>query len=112
MEVEDVHCVRSQLAERLQSVLLEAAGTVHSGFVRIHFRRECEPAIFPLRIARPGFLLSAYIGSGRVNLVVALRLEIIEMFVELIEISYARAGRCIGTCGIWMSCASRRARSR
>lgn len=97
MEVEDVDAVGAELAQALVEVSLEALGLVDTGLGGIHFCRECEAAFLPFCVSCPGFLLAADVHAGGVDFVVALGLEGVEAFCEVVEVGYAGAGGFIGT---------------
>lgn len=83
MQIKDVHCIRAQLLQARERMLLQPVGLMHASLVWIHLRGEREPAVFPFGVARPGFLLSAYVDARCVDLVVGLGLEVVEAFCEV-----------------------------
>ena len=58
---------------------------MHSGLVGVPFGGESESSFFPVGVGAPGFLLSAHVDAGGVDFVVALLLEVVEAFVEIVE---------------------------
>lgn len=84
VQVEDVHAVRPQLVERLGEHLAEHLRLVEAGLGGVPFRREGEAAVLPLRLRREGLLLAADVAPRRVDLVVALLLEVVEAGVVVV----------------------------
>lgn len=97
MQVEDVDTVSAQLVKAGVEVFLQVLGLVDAGLEGVHLGSERQAAIFPPGLAGPRLLLSANIRARSINLIVALGLEIIEMFGEFIKVGYTGSGALIGT---------------
>jgi hypothetical protein len=98
VQVEDINSISTQLAERLICMFLESVRLVDSWFIRMTLRRECEPAVLPLRIPRPGLLKSSYVRARCVDLIVPLGLEVVKMLSIFIEVRDTSSGFLIGAC--------------
>ena len=99
VQIEDIDTVRAQLGQALIHALGQALGLVLAGLVRVAFRGEHEAAFLPFGVAREGFLLAADVGAGRVDFVVALRLEVVEDLGVFGRVGDAGAGGCIWAVG-------------
>lgn len=97
MEIEDVNSLRSQLRQTLLNVLPQSIRLVDTRLVWIDLGSQSEAAILPFRIACPGFLLAANVHARSVHFIITLRLEVIEMLGELIEVCDAGPRSLIGT---------------
>lgn len=96
MQVKDIHALRLQLLQRLQQHLPHRGRLMRAGLLGVPFRREGEPALFPVRGGGEGFLGTAHVDARGVDFVVALGLEVVEAFVVFVQGSDAGAGGFVG----------------
>lgn len=118
MQVENIDCVCPELFQARGGVLFQAVRGVDASFVRVagknertswkvpnwvfprpkdlHFSCKRQTAIFPGSVACPSFLFAADVHTRRVDLVVALGLEIIEAFSVVVDVSDTRSSSSIG----------------
>ena len=73
---------------------------MHPRFVRVDFGGESESAVLPLGLPCPAFLQTSDVNARRVDFIVALGLEIIEMLDVLVKVGNSRAGFLIGSFGL------------
>jgi hypothetical protein len=100
MKIEDVDGVGTQLLERCFEVFPQLIGLVDSCLIWVHLCCESESSVSPLGITGPGFLLAAHIHARRIDLVVALGLEVVKVLYELIVLGYTSSRRLVRTCGV------------
>lgn len=96
MEIEDVHAVGAKLLQTSGEVLLQVLGLVDASLEWVDFGSKSKATLFPTSLARPCFLLAADIHARSINFIVALRLEVIEVFGKLIKLGDTRAAALIG----------------
>lgn len=87
VEVEDVDAISSQFCQTLIKRCEDAVCLVHSWFMRVALGGQGQTTVLPAGILGPGFLLASNVGASSINLVVALRLEVIESLVVVGQIS-------------------------
>ena len=81
--------VGAELLERRVGVLLQTVWLVDTRLVGVDFGRESEATVLPLGVPRPCLLLPANVHSGGIDFIVALRLEVVEMLCEFVEVGDA-----------------------
>lgn len=77
MKIEDIRTISLGLLGRFLKLLSEHRGLMGPRFMRIQFRREFQPALFPMRIGSERFLLSVIVNARSVDFVVPLRLQVV-----------------------------------
>lgn len=100
MEVEDVDAVSSKLSQTLIERGQNAVRLVHTGLVRVALGSQSQATFLPASIFGPGFLLSTHVSASRVNLIIALRLQVVQSLVVVGEISLTSTRVGVGTLSI------------
>lgn len=87
VEVEDVDAISSQLSQTLVERGEDAFCLVHTGLVRVALGSKGQTTVFPVGVLGPRLLFASNIRASRVNLIVALRLQVVQSFVVVGKIS-------------------------
>lgn len=95
MEVEDINTLRSKLFQTLVQRLGDALCLVHARVVRVALGRKSQSTVLPVGLLGESFLLSTNVCTGSVNLIVALRLKIVEGLVVVVDVGNSGSGGCI-----------------
>jgi len=91
MKIEDIDTVCSQFRQALVDTLGKAIGLVLTRFVRITLGRDHQTAFLPFGVFGKCFLLPSNVRSRGVNLIVSLRLKVVQDLVVLGRVSDTRS---------------------
>lgn len=96
MQIENIHLISAQFLERGLDIVAQVFGFVFAWLGWVSLGGQLQAAFFPASLAREGFLFPVDVDAGGVDFVVALRLEVVEVLVEVVEGCDARgfAGVC------------------
>jgi hypothetical protein len=97
MEIVDVDLVRPEFLQALVDNLLDLLRLVRSRLARIPLAGNRQAPLLVPGVRRPGLLLASHIDSSRIDLVVPLRLKVVEVFLVLVKRGDPSSGRFIGT---------------